>query len=50
MDTVTKSVVFRDANNTVFTITDNSTTKAFCKSLKVGDTIRISTKNFGGSY
>jgi len=50
MDTCTKAVLFRDGDNTVFTITDNSTTKAICKSLKVGDTIRNSTKNFGGKY
>ena len=50
MDTVGKSVVFRDGNNTVFTITDNTTTRAFCKSLKVGDTVRLAVNNFGGSY
>lgn len=41
MDTISKSVLFRDGDNKVFTITDNSTTRAICKSLHVGDTIRL---------
>lgn len=41
IDTISKSVLFRDGDNTIFTITDNSTTRAICKSLKVGDTIRL---------
>lgn len=45
IDSATKSVMFRDADNHVFTIYDNPTTKAITNSLKVGDTIRIKPNN-----
>jgi hypothetical protein len=45
IDTVSKSVLMRDGDNQVFTIYDNPTTEAITKSLKVGDTIRLSSRN-----
>lgn len=42
IDTITNSVLMRDGDNKVFTIYNNPTTKAITKSLKVGDTLRLS--------
>lgn len=45
IDTTTKSIVLRDGDNKVFTISNTSTTEAISKSLCVGDTIRTDTDN-----
>jgi hypothetical protein len=45
IDSITKSVIFRDADNHVFTIYNNPTTKAITTSLKVGDTVRLKLNN-----
>ena len=45
IDSITKSVIFRDADNHVFTIYNNPTTKAITTSLKVGDTVRLKPNN-----
>lgn len=45
IDTETNSVLFRDGANKTFTIFDNPTTKSISKSLKVGDTVRLSDDN-----
>lgn len=41
IDTVTKSVILRDGDNHVFTISNNTTTYAISKSLKKNDTLRL---------
>ena len=45
VDSFTKSVLFRDGNNQVFTIYNNPTTKAITNSLRIGDTIRLKINN-----
>lgn len=44
IDKSTKSVLMRDGDNHIFTIYDNPTTSAIVNSLKVNDTLRISSK------
>ena len=41
IDKTTKSVIMRDGDNHVFTLSDNATTNAIVNSLKIGDTLRL---------
>jgi len=45
IDSSTNSVILRDGNNQIFTLSNSTTTKAITKSLKIGDTVRFKKDN-----